>query len=153
MYAVYVRVGLVALACATTFWLGDRLASGRYEKRLADISQAIAKSQDAAVERHNLELASERKRANEALASRSQRRQVAQGVIHEVASDADLSCEWRDAHRMRLESIYAAYGYASDGSSPGVPGALRQPTPSRFGSGGLGSGGGALGSGLQSPAR
>ena len=77
MYAVYVRVGLVALACATTFWLGDRLASGRYEKRLADISQAIAKSQDAAVERHNLELASERKRANEALASRSQRRQVA----------------------------------------------------------------------------
>lgn len=153
MYANAIRIGLLALGCAGSFWLGDRVASGRYEARIADVSEAIVESQNAAVERHNRELEVERKRADEFAAARSKQRQVAQGVTHDVARDADLSCEWRAAHRMRLESIYAAYGYAADGSSPGVPGALRQPTPSRFGSGGLGGGGGVLGSGLQSPAR
>jgi len=145
MYAVYVRVGLIALACATTFWLGDRLASGRYEKRLADISQAIAKSQDAAVERHNLELASERKRANEALASRSQRRQVAQGVIHEVTQDTDRSCEWREPHRVRVESIYRTYGYHPDGSTTGVSNPLPASPFDGTAKGAVGGGGVRLG--------
>ena len=114
MYASAIRAGLFVLGCATAFWLGDRVASGRYEARLADVSEAIAESQNAAVERHNLELETERKRASASASARSELRQVAQGVIHEVASDADLSCEWRDAHRMRLESVYAAYGYAAD---------------------------------------
>ena len=153
MYAVYVRVGLVALACATTFWLGDRLASGRYEKRLADISQAIAKSQDAAVERHNLELASERKRANEALASRSQRRQVAQGVIHEVARDTDRSCEWREPHRVRVESIYHAYGYYPDGSTAGVSDSLPAPSVNSTAPGAVGGSGINVGRGLRGPAQ
>lgn len=153
MYASAIRTGLLVLGCATAFWLGDRVASGRYEARLADVSEAIAESQNAAVERHNLELETERKRASASASARSELRQVAQGVIHEVASDADLSCEWRDAHRMRLESVYAAYGYAADGSAPGVPGSVRQPTTPWLGSGGVGGGSGALGSGLQSPAR
>ena len=153
MYAVYVRVGLVALACATTFWLGDRLASGRYEKRLADISQAIAKSQDAAVERHNLELASERKRANEALASRSQRRQVAQGVIHEVARDTDRSCEWREPHRVRVESIYRTYGYYPDGSAAGVSDSVPDATIYGASPGAVGGSSVHLGRGLRSPAQ
>lgn len=153
MYAVYVRVGLVALACATTFWLGDRLASGRYEKRLADISQAIAKSQDAAVERHNLELASERKRANEALATRSQRRQVAQGVTHEVARDTDRSCEWREPHRVRVESIYRTYGYHPDGSTAGVSDSVPDATIYGASPGAVGGSSVHLGRGLRSPAQ
>lgn len=120
MYANYLRIGLVALACATAFWLGDRVASGRYEARLADVSEAIAESQNAAVERHNLELAVERKRATAAASSRSQRRQVASGVTHEIAQDTDRGCEWREPHRVRIERLYDAYGYRPDGSAAGV---------------------------------
>ena len=118
---MYVRLGILALACAVAFWLGDRLASGRYEARIADISAAFSQAQVEVVERHNRELEAERKRAASASAARSQRRQVAQGVVHEIARDTDRSAEWRDAHRVRIEQLYGAYGYAPDGSPAGVP--------------------------------
>ena len=153
MYANYLRVGLVALACATSFWLGDRLSSGRYEKRLADVSQAITEAQNAAVERHRLELAAERKRADAALASRSQRRQVASGVIHEIAQDTDRGCEWREPHRVRVERLYGAYGYRPDGSATGMPYSLPAAPVHSTPSGAVGGSGIHLGRGLRSPAQ
>ena len=118
---MYVRLGILALACAVAFWLGDRLASGRYEARIADISAAIAEAQVEVVERHNRELEAERKRADAASAARGQRRQVAARVTHEIVRDTDRSCEWRDLHRLRVEQLYNAYGYTPDGSPAGVP--------------------------------
>jgi hypothetical protein len=117
---MYARLGILALCCAVAFWLGDRIASGRYEARIADISAAIAEAQVEVVERHNQALEAERKRAASAAASRSQRRQVAQGVTHEIARDGDRSCEWRDLHRLRIEQLYAAYGFDPTGSSVGM---------------------------------
>lgn len=117
---MYVRLGILALVCATSFWLGDRLASGRHEARIADISAAIAEAQVEVVERHNRALEAERKRAASAAAARSQRRQVAAEVTHEIAQDTDRSCEWREPHRLRVEQLYGAYGYAPDGSPAGV---------------------------------
>ena len=117
---MYVRIGILALACAVSGWLGYRVAAGTYEARIGDISTAIATSQVEAVERHNQALEAERKRAASASAARSQRRQVAQGIAHEIAQDADRSTEWRDAHRVRIERLYGAYGYAPDGSPAGV---------------------------------
>lgn len=120
MYATYVRIGVLALVGAGAFWAGDRIASGRYEARLADVSRAIAQAQNEAADRHNQALAAERKRADATLAARSQRRQVAQGVTHEIAQDTDRGCEWREPHRVRIERLYDAYGYRPDGSAAGV---------------------------------
>lgn len=117
---MYVRLGILALACAVAFWLGDRVASGRYEARIADIAVAVSESQNAAVERHNRALEVERKRADAAGKARSKQRQVAQGIVHEIARDTDHSCEWREPHRLRIERLYGAYGYARDGSPTGV---------------------------------
>ena len=153
MYANYLRIGLVALACATSFWLGDRLASGRYEKRLADVSEAITEAQNAAVERHNKALEVERKRADAALASRSQRRQVASGVTHEIIHDADRGCEWREPHRMRVERLYDAYGYHPDGSATGVSDSVPDAPVHGTPSGAVGGSGIHLGRGLRSPAQ
>ena len=117
---MYVRLGILALCCVVAFWLGDRVASGRYEARIVDIVVAASEAQVEAVERHNRELEAERKRADAAAAARSKQRQVAQGIVHEIARDTDRSCEWRDLHRLRVEQLYGAYGYAKDGSPAGV---------------------------------
>ena len=153
MYANYFRAGLVALACATSFWLGDRLASGRYEKRLADVSEAVTEAQNAAVERHNQALEVERKRADAALASRSQRRQVASGVTHEITHDTDRGCEWREPHRMRVERLYDAYGYHPDGSAAGVSDSVPDATIYGASPGAVGGSSVHLGRGLRSPTR
>lgn len=128
---MYVRLGILALCCATAFWLGDRLASWRYETRIADIAAAVSESQVEAAHRHNLELEAERKRADAAGKARSQRRQVAARVTHEIAQDTDRSCEWRDLHRLRIEQLYGAYGYARDGSPTGVPDSVPDSTINR----------------------
>ena len=150
---MYVRLGILALACAVAFWLGDRLASGRYEARIADISAAVSQAQVEAVERHNQALDAERKRAASAAAARSQRRQVAQGIVHEIAQDTDRGCEWREPHRVRVERLYGAYGYHPDGSTTGmsypVPAAPVHGTPQ----GAVGGGSVHLGRGLRSPAQ
>lgn len=117
---MYVRLGILALVCATSFWLGDRVASGRYEARIADIATAVSESQVEAAHRYNLELEAERKRADAAEKARGQRRQVAARVTHEIAQDTDRSCEWREPHRLRVEQLYGAYGYARDGRPAGV---------------------------------
>lgn len=124
MNAILIRAGVLAAACATAFWLGDRVASARYESRLADIAQAIAQAQNEAADRHNQALDAERKRADAALAARSQRRQVAARVEHEIARDADRRCEWRDLHRLRIEQLYAAHGFDPAGAAAGVPAAV-----------------------------
>lgn len=121
---MYVRLGILALCCVTAFWLGDRVASGRYEARIVDIVVAASESQIEAAHRHNIELEAERKRADAAGKARSKQRQVAQGIVHEIARDTDRSCEWLDLHRLRVEQLYGAYGYAKDGSPAGVPPAL-----------------------------
>lgn len=121
---MYVRLGILALACAVSGWLGYRVAAGTYEARIADIAVAVSQAQVEAADRHNRELEAERKRADAAGKARSKQRQVAQGIVHEIARDTDRSCEWRDLHRLRVEQLYGAYGYAKDGSPAGVPPAL-----------------------------
>ena len=147
---MYVRLGILALACATSFWLGDRVASGRYEARIADIAVAVSQAQVEAADRHNRELEAERKRAASAAAARSQRRQVAQGIIHEIAQDADRSTEWRDAHRVRIERLYSAYGYTPSGSSAGVQDSMPAAALDGSAQGTMGGSGLRLGRGLRS---
>lgn len=149
MYATYVRIGVLALVGAGAFWAGDRIASGRYEARLADVSRAIAQAQNEAADRHNTALAAERKRADAALAARSQRRQVAQGVTHGIARDDDRSCEWRDPHRLRIEQLYAAYGFDPAGSSVGMQATVPDATLDGAASGDVGRSGIPLGRGLR----
>lgn len=149
---MYVRIAVLAVVALVAFWLGDRLASGRYEERLKDISQAIADAQNDATERANKALEAERKRADAAQQARGAQRALAQGVIHEMAGDTDLSCEWRDPHRVRVERLYRAYGYASDGSPARVPDTLPDAAIDRAAAGAVGGGGVQLGRGLRSPA-
>lgn len=145
MYALSFRVGAVALVCATTFWLGYRVAAGSYEERIKDISVAISEAQVEAADRHNKELEVERKRAAAALKSRSRQQQVAQEVKHEVSQDVDRTCEWREPHRLRLERLYGVYGHDPDGSAPGVSNPLPAPALDGTASGAVGSGGVHLG--------
>lgn len=149
MYATYVRIGVLALVGAGAFWAGDRIASGRYEARLADVSRAITQAQNEAADRHNAALAAERKRADAALAARSQRRQVAQGVTHEIARDDYRTCEWRDLHRLRIEQLYAAYGFDPTGSSVGMQATVPDATLDGAASGDMGRSGTHLGRGLR----
>jgi hypothetical protein len=149
---MYVQLALYAVVAFVGFWVGDRVSSGRYEARLADVAVAISESQNAATERANQALEAERKRADGAQKARSAQRSVAQGVIHDVAKDTDLSCEWRDSHRVRVERLYHAYGYAPDGSPAGVQDSLPDASVDRPASGAVGSGSVQLGRGLRSPA-
>lgn len=147
---MYARFGILALACATSFWLGDRLASGRYETRIADIAVAISESQVEAAHRHNQALEAERKRAASASVARSKQRQVAQGIVHEIARDTDRSCEWREPHRLRIERLYGAYGYARDGGPAGVQDSVPAAALDGAAKGTVGGSGIPLGRGLQS---
>ena len=147
---MYARLGILALCCAVAFWLGDRLASGRYEARISDIAVAVSQAQVEAAERHNRELEAERKRAASASAARSQRRQVAQGIVHEITQDVDRSTEWRDAHRVRIERLYGAYGYAPDGSPTGVSDSVPDAALNSATSGAVGGSSIHLGRGLRS---
>lgn len=123
----YVRIGLAALALLAAGGVGYGLGSWRgavretkLVERQLESSQATVRHQDAAIERHNRELASERARFAADQAARDRQRAVAQGVVDEIAADADLGCEWRDAHRLRIDRLYRAYGY-QQGSPAGVP--------------------------------
>ncbi|WP_277081294.1 hypothetical protein [Thauera propionica] len=149
---MYVQLAIYAVVAFVGFWVGDRVSSGRHEARLADVAVAISESQNAATERANQALDAERKRADAAQKSRGAQRALAQGVTHEIARDADLSCEWRDAHRLRVEQLYHAYGYAPDGSPAGVQDSLHAAAVHRDAEGAVGGGGVQLGRGLRSPA-
>ncbi len=122
-----IRIGLAALALLAACGVGYVLGSWRGEvratqcvERQLESSQATVRHQDAAIERHNQAIEAERERFATAQAARDKRRAVAQGIADEIAADPDLSCEWRDAHRMRIERLYSAYGYQQAGPA-GVP--------------------------------
>lgn len=117
----------VVLAGPVGFWLGDGMASGRYEKRLAAISEAITESQNAAIDRSNTAIAAASKRATEAERRRAQQRALSAEVNREIAQDTDLSCEWRPAHRLRIEALYGSFGYSVEPPS-GVRGSVLPST-------------------------
>lgn len=149
---MYVRAAIIALAGAAAFGLGYRVAAGSYEARIADIAVAVSESQDAAARRASEALAAESRRADAAEKARAAERGLAAGVMHEIAAAADLSCEFRDSHRLRLERLYGAYGYGPDGASARVPGDVLGPAQPGDAARDVGRGDRELGSGLRGSA-
>lgn len=112
---------LVLLAISLSFWTGYKFASASYEKELREyeerigaIAEAISKSQNEAVERHNKELENERKRF-----LRSQEKSAAiLSQTKRLVDEARLSNNtWSDSQRMRLKELYHIYGYDEAGKS------------------------------------
>jgi len=129
--------------------MGHRVASGGYEKQLHAQAVAYANAQNAAIEDANRAAEAERKRAVSAAEARGRASATAQEVTHAIAADTDLSCEWRDDHRLRIEQTYAAYGYRPDGTAAGMPDSVPAAAINSDTSGTVGRGGIPLGRGLQ----
>lgn len=107
----WIRFASYVLVLCLGLWVGSGLTARGYEKRLVGISTAVADSYKSVIDDAGKKLAAERKRYVAAEAHRAEQRAAAMEVISAVISDGSRSCEWRPEHRMRLERLYAAYGY------------------------------------------
>ena len=106
----------VAGSLALGGWLGYGYASGAAAQQQLDMARAHEAALHSAIETARLDAEIETRRAVSAAEKRGSKSAAAQGVTHEIVADTDLGCEWREPHRMRIESLYGAYGYAPDGT-------------------------------------
>lgn len=150
---------LVAAAVAGLLggWGGYRIGvSGCADARIEHAAQlrdqgiAYAQAWQSALADAGRAAKAESRRAATAAQARGRASDLSQGVKSEIASDLDRACEWRDAHRLRITALYAAYGYpastTSDGVRPALPGAASTDATARaVGSLGLQLGGGVRG--------
>ena len=97
-------------------WLGYGLASGAAAQQQLDSALAYAEAWQSAVETARVDAEVEARRAISAAEKRGSKAAAAQGVTHEIVADTDLGCEWREPHRVRIEALYGAYGFAPDGT-------------------------------------
>lgn len=138
--------GALVVGLAVGGWTGYRVAAGGYEKRIANASTAALEAQNAAVVAANRAAEAERKRTVSAIEVRAARAAIAQGVIHETHADpGPIDCEWRPSQRLRIERIYAAYGFAGETAPRGVPDAVRLAPVEGSAARGVGRGGHSLG--------
>lgn len=136
------------------FGLGYRVASGGYEKRLHNQAVAYANAQTAAIDEANRAAAAERRRAVSAAEERTRREAGAREVIHDIAANPDdRDCGWTDDQRMRIESLYRAHGYRSDGTADRMPNSLQPAATGKSPENSMGGRGLRLGGELRKPAR
>ena len=108
---IYVYVLAAILGLAVSAWIGYKVAAASYEKRIADIAEAIIEHQNTLVDRHNKELEAERRRFAEVQKKQAILASKVQGIIDETTSSS--SRVWDSAQRMRLQKLYELYGYTS----------------------------------------
>lgn len=111
----WIYVGILLLVSAVFFWFGYKVSSayyekklGDYEKRIADISEAITLSQNEAIIRHNSELETERKKFVKAQADKAKRMAKVENIKNEASKS---SSTWDANERLRIENLYRIYGY------------------------------------------
>jgi len=118
---MYVRIALALAPAVLGWYVGSTVTQARYERELHATAVAYAEAQNAAVEAARLDAEAERKRAVTAAEARGRKTAAAQEIVSDAATDTDLSCEWRPDHRMRVESLYRAYGYPTEADPARVP--------------------------------
>lgn len=116
---MYARIAITAVVFSVGWWLGDRLASGRYEAELHATESAARIAQDAAIAAAREELEAESRRAVQAAEARGRRSVAAQEVINEIHVAPDSrDCEWTPEQRLRIEKLYAIYGADPNPTAP-----------------------------------
>lgn len=146
-------IAAVVVSAVVGWHYGSSVKTAHYERMLHDQGVAYANAQNAAIEAANRAAEVERKRAVSAAEARVQRAAARQEITHAITADTNLDCEWRDDHRLRLESLYRASGYDPTGTPARMPHPLPQPAVNEPAEGAVGSGSMGVGRGLQSPAR
>lgn len=131
---MYVRIALALAPAVLGWYVGSTVTQARYERELHATAVAYAEAQNAAVEAARLDAEAERKRAVTAAEARGWKTAAAQEVIAHASADTDLACEWRDAQRVRIESLYRAYGYPVETDPARVPDSMPDAAESRDGS-------------------
>lgn len=150
---IYVRILTLLLGCGLSGWLGFRLADGLAAKRELVVATAYADWGQSAIEAVREQLEAESKRAILTAELRGRKTALSQEVIREAAQDVDRSCEWRPAHRLRIESLYSVYGLSAKAGTPGMRFDLSGTTQPRSSQRAMGIGNSFLGLGLQETAR
>lgn len=122
-------VGGYASHKATQWYYAGKI--GEYVQAERDAAQAAIRSMEA-----HMVASAEQARREQAQAvlnalERNRLTTTVQEVINEATRETDGgACDWRDVDRLRVESIYSAYGHrASRAASAGrVPDGVRAPT-------------------------
>lgn len=117
---IYVRLLILALGCGLSGWLGFRVADGDCAQRELVVATAYATWGESALAGVRQAFETESERAVSAAEARGRAAALSQKMIIDAAQDVDRSCEWRDAHRLRINAIYANYGVRSGGSPLGM---------------------------------
>jgi len=121
MYVTLLRIAPILVAGVFGWYVGSSVTKADYEHTLHQAAEASAVAQIAAVEAANREAEARSERSLRAAEARGRKSGLAQGVIHEIAADTNLDCEWRDEHRLRILDLYHAYGFTPSGTPAGVP--------------------------------
>jgi hypothetical protein len=145
----YVRLLVLALGCGLSGWLGFRVADGAAAQRELAVATAYANWGESALAGVRQAFETESERAVSAAEARGRAAALAQRVKHDAAQDVDRSCEWRADHRMRIETVYAAYGIDPAAPDHGVRASVRTPTGIYLEPRGVGFGDTGLGPGLR----
>lgn len=102
-----------ALAGGSAGWVGYRLADGSCSQREHDIAVAYATERNGALETARRQSDAETRRAVAAAETRSRASLHDRAVSRDAAADPDpRDCELRATQRLRLDTLYRAYGHA-----------------------------------------
>lgn len=105
-------------------WLAYGVASGNCAKRELAVTKEDNAQLVSRIEAANRDTEAELTVSVAESEDRGRKDAAAQEVVHEAAADTDRSCEWSDAQRLRIDNLYAIYGYSPDGTPLAVRGQM-----------------------------
>lgn len=118
---VYVLLAFLIGACVGGY-VCYRMAERNALERESIALRNVIESADAAIRSANAAAAEEQRRVVAAALERSQRAKRADEVIANATPDPDrANCEWNADERLRLERLYALYGFTVTPGTGGVP--------------------------------
>ena len=116
---MYVQLAIAGAAAIAGYVVGSGLTAGSYERRLHTQAVEYAEGWKSAVEAANTAAEAQRKRDVAQAEVRGKRSVAAKEVIHEIQT-ATTDCVWTPDDSVRINKLYAAYGYNPDGSPVSV---------------------------------